>query len=119
MLRCFTVTLMVLTKYSAVCTEGPDPVPPDLVVDPVPPDLVVGTRADDLVPSESAGCGCGSLQRGSAVEPEGGRTSSSSSSSSSVRPDVKYSRVLNEMPSNPRRDEDTTSQVRLMQVSFF
>ena len=146
MLRRLTVTLMVLTRYSAFCTEGPDPdpdpvppdpafnpippdlvigtraddpppaaVPPDLVVgtradDPppaVPPDLVVGTRADDAVPAEPAGCGCHSLKRGSAVDPAGGRTPSS------VEPGVKYSRVMNEMPSKPRDDDDqdTASQV--------
>ncbi|XP_056461444.1 formylglycine-generating enzyme [Gadus chalcogrammus] len=132
MLRCFTFTLIVLTKYSAFCTEGPglvppdmvvdpvppdlvvgtradDPVPPDLVVDPVPPDLVVGTRADGAVLSESAGCGCQSLKRDSVLDPEGGRTSSS------VSPDVKYSRMMNEMPSNPRdEDEDTTSKMVLI-----
>ncbi|CAL8382505.1 unnamed protein product [Boreogadus saida] len=76
---------------------------------PVPPDLVVGTRADGAVPLESVGCGCQSLKRDSVVDPEGGRTSSS------VSPDVKYSRKMNEMPSNPRdEDEDTTSKMVLI-----
>ena len=109
MLRRFTVTLMVLTRYSAFCTEGPDPdpVPPDPALNPIPPDLVIGTRADDAVPAESAGCGCHSLKRESAVDPAGGRTPSS------FEPGVKYSRVMNEMPSKPRDDDDqdTASQV--------
>lgn len=93
MLRWLTVTFILLTKYMASCLEGPDPIPPDVI----PPDLVVGTQPD------AAGCGCQSLKRASVVDIEEGGTTD---------PSVKYSKSMNQMPSNLREDaKDTTSQV--------
>ncbi|CAL8339295.1 unnamed protein product [Merluccius merluccius] len=99
--QCITVLL---------CLEGPDAVvPPD--TDPDPDlDLVVPRDPDSVVPP--GGCGCQSLRRDSVVdtEEEGGMADSSS-----VKPAVKYSQSMNEMPSDLREDDqDTTSQMVLI-----